>query len=146
MQNFSTMDLLWREGREGREERDTRAERAESPEAQRLSWALFPNLYRVPGKQRLQKIANSLFEQVSADSYVHCTERIVQEVDVCILIHGSRKHREMSGEDTSHSLGLISELWQCPATPCSFQEPKEKTKTLLHTGPPGEWGLSAHVH
>ena len=38
MQNFSTMDLLWREGRG---ERDTRAEGAESPEAQRLSWGLF---------------------------------------------------------------------------------------------------------
>ena len=34
IQDFSRMDLLWREGRG---ERDTRAERAESPEAQRLS-------------------------------------------------------------------------------------------------------------
>ena len=53
--------------------------------------------------------ANSLFEQVPADFYVHCTEWIIQEVDVCVLIHGSRKHRQMSGEDTSYCLGFISE-------------------------------------
>ena len=45
-----------------------------------------------------------------ADSYIHCAERIVQEVDVCILIHGSRKRRETSGEDTTHSLGPTSEF------------------------------------
>jgi len=144
MQNFSTMDLLWKEGR-GR--RDTREEQAESPEAQRLSWGLFLDLYRVFGKQRWQKRgANSLFEQVPADSCIHCTEWIVQEVDVCILIHGSRKRRETSGEDTSYSLGLISESWWDQTTPCSFQEPRERDKTLLHTGQPSERGLCAHIH
>ena len=58
---------------------------------------------------------------MSADSCIHCAERIVQEVDVCVLIHGSRKRRETSEDDTSHSLGLISESWWCPTTPGSFQ-------------------------
>ena len=138
------MDLLWREERGGR---DTRAEWAESPEAQRLSWALFPDLYRVPGKKKWYKTGtNSLLEQVSADSCIHCAEWIVQEVDVCILIHGSRKWRETSGEDTTHSLGLISESWRCPTIPGSFQELRERTKTLLHTDPLSKQGLRAHVH
>ena len=118
IQDFSMMDLLWQEGRG---ERNTRAEWAESPEAPSLFWALFPDLYGVLGKKKWQKTgANSLFKQVSADFCIHCTERIIQEVDVCVLIHGSRKHREMSGEDTSHSLGLISESWWRPTTPGSF--------------------------
>ena len=45
-----------------------------------------------------------------ADSCIHSAERIVQEVDVCVLIQGSRKRRETSGEDTTHSLGPISEF------------------------------------
>ena len=89
---------------------------------------------------------NSQFKQVPADSCVHCTERIIQEVDVCVLIHGSRKHRETSGEDTSHCLGLISESWWCLTTPGSFYKPRERAKTLLHTGPPCERGLCAQVH
>ena len=89
---------------------------------------------------------NSQFKQVPADSCVHCTERIIQEVDVCVLIHGSRKHRETSGEDTSHCLGLISESWWYLTTPGSFYKPRERAKTLLHTGPPCERGLCAHVH
>ena len=71
-----------------------------------------------------------------ADYCIHCAERIVQEVDVCILIHGSRKHRETPGDDTSHSLGLISESWWCPTTSCFFYKPRERAKTLFHTGPP----------
>ena len=87
------MDLLWREGKGGR---NTRAEGAESPGAQRLSWAPLPDPYRVPGKKKLYKTgANSLFEQVPADFCIHCAERIVQEVDVCILIHSSRKQRDV---------------------------------------------------
>ena len=80
---------------EGREGKKGHQDKAESPEAQRPSWALFPDLYRVSGKKKWQTIgANSLFKQESTDSCVHCAEWIVQEVDVCILIDGSRKHRE----------------------------------------------------
>jgi len=82
---------------------------------------------------------------VPADSCIHCTERIIEEVDICVLIHGSRKRRETSGKDTSHSLSLSPESQQCETTPCSFQESMERDKSLLHTGPPGEWGLCAHI-
>lgn len=58
----------------------------------------------------MQGLTNTLFEQVPADSCIHCAKRIVQKVDVCILIHSSRKCRETSGGDTTHSLGLTSEL------------------------------------
>ena len=122
-------------------------EQTELSLAQRLSWAPFPDPDRVPGKKKWYKTrANSLLEQVPADFWVHWAERIIQEVDVCVLIHGSRKCRETSGEDTSYSLGLISESWRDLTTPCSFQEPRERGKTLLHTGPPSERALHAHIH
>ena len=107
IQDFSIMDLLWKE--------ETRRGTPGQNELSLLKHKGFPELSSLISTGFLESRddrntgANSLFEQVSADSYVHCTEQIVQEVDVCILIHGSRKHREMSGEDTSHSLGLISE-------------------------------------
>ena len=44
-----------------------------------------------------------------ADFCVHCAERIVQEVDVCVLIHGSRKRRETSGK--KHFTLPGSHLW-----------------------------------
>ena len=81
-----------------------------------------------------------------ADSYIHCAERIVQEVDVCILIHGSKKRRETSGEDTTHSLGPTSEFMTASNNSRFIPEPRERAKTLLHTGQPGERGLHAHVH
>ena len=89
MQNFSTMDLLWREGR-GR--RDTRAEQAESPEARG-----FPELSSPISTGFLESRDDRIQKQT------HCSNKClltpgstvlsgnVQEVDVCILIHGSRK-------------------------------------------------------
>ena len=144
IQDFSIMDLLWKE--------EMRRGTPGQNELSLLKHKGFPELSSLISTGFLESRddrntgANSLFEQVSADSCIHCTEWIIQEVDVCILIHGSRKHRQMSGEHTSHCLGLISESWWCPITPCSFQGSIERTKTLLHQGPPGERVLRAHVH
>ena len=144
IQDFSTMDLLWKEemgrGTPGQNELNLLKHKG-FPELSSLISTGF-----LESRDDRNTGANSPFEQVSADSCIHWTEWIIQEVDVCILIHGSRKRREMSGEHTSHCLGLISESWWCPITPCSFQESIERIKILLHQGPPGEWGLHAHIH
>ena len=43
---------------------------------------------------------------MSANFCIHCAERIVQEVDICILIHGSRKQR--CQEKTLHTPWALS--------------------------------------
>ena len=107
IQDFSIMDLLWKE--------EMRRGTPGQNELSILKHKRFPELSSLISTGFLESRderntgANSLFEQVPADFYVHCTEWIIQEVDVCILIHSSRKHRQMSGEDTSYCPGFISE-------------------------------------
>lgn len=93
---FSKTDLPWREGRR---RRDTTAE-VESSKAPRLPRAPFPKLYRVLRTQKRPTRANSQFKQVPADFCIYRTERIVQEVDVCVLIHRSRKQKTTSDGGT----------------------------------------------
>lgn len=125
MWDFSKMDLLWREGRG---KKDRRAERVESSEAQQLPRALFPELHRVLGKQKWHETqANSQFEQVPANFCIYCTEWVVQEVDVCILIHGSRRHRHVSGTRMRHApyIPSLNHDGIQQLRSCSFQEPME---------------------
>ena len=63
---------------------------------------------------------------MSADSCIHCTERVVQEVDVCVLIHGSRKRRETSGG--GHFTLPGSHLWTMMASNNSMFIPRAQGK------------------
>lgn len=125
VQQFSKMHLLRREAR---------GKGTSKQNAQDLLG------HRVLGKQKWHKTwGNSLLEQVPADFCIHGAEGIVQEVDVCIMIHGSRKQKRY--QTARH---FISESQQCSTIQMMFiPKPRKWSRTSASLSTDTQWGVCA---